>query len=141
MKALIVIFYSHEDTRRVLKLNTTVLYSTVHSTKKPQTLNVEKKNPPSLMKQKSMFQGQECSPQGILLLTSAHLFKISQGKAEAQFGHISPTLLSNPHAHLCTCASQLIMLPYNLGSGSKLFPNCTGETDSPKSCTMTNWAP
>lgn len=44
MKASIATFYSHKDTRRVLKWNTTVLCSTVHSTKKPQTLNVKTKS-------------------------------------------------------------------------------------------------
>lgn len=82
--------------------------------KEPLTLNLEKKKKSSKSHETKKYlakQGQECSPQGIFLLKSAHLFKNSQGKREAQLGHINPTLLRNPHAHLCTCGSQLIMLP------------------------------
>lgn len=90
--------------------------------KEPQTLNLEEKKILHETKKYLAKQGQECSPQGIFLLNSAHLFKISQGKREAQFGRYQPNTSQES-----TCSFMHLWKPTHnvtllLGQGQQIIP-------------------
>lgn len=124
MKAFIATFYSPEIQAELL--NEILEYYGAQSTVQRATdlkSGGKKKSSKSHETKKYLAkQGQERSPQGIFLLNSAHLFKISQGKREAQFGRYQPNTSQES-----TCSFMHLWKPTHnvtllLGQGQQIIP-------------------
>lgn len=110
IKAFTATSYSYKDTRRVLKLNITVLWSTIHSAE-PQILNLEEIKSPSLTKQSTWPNKANSVLHKEYFYPIQHTYSKLHKAREKQDLAISTQHFSGTHMHLCKSDHNVNLLP------------------------------